>query len=85
MLACFSADPNRTAETYKTVHRTLQGTSLVVRAGALVVGGIFQLSLVGYLIGAGICVAAAASSTAGLGWASYYYFIDEKSPEEHEK
>lgn len=85
MLACFSIDPNRTSETYKTVHRTLQGSSLVIRAGALVVGGIFQLSAIGYLIGASICVAAAASSTAGLGWACYYYFVGEKSPEELEK
>ena len=85
MLACFSVDPNRTPDTFKIVHRTLQGSSLVIRAGALVVGGIFQLSLVGYLIGAGICVAAAGASTAGLGWSCYYYFINETLPEEHKK
>ena len=85
MLACFSIDPTRTPDTFKTVHRAFQGASLGVRAAALFVGGIFQLSLVGYLVGSSICVATAALSTGTLGWASYYYFIGESSPEEQDK
>lgn len=85
MLACFSVDQNRTPETFKTVHRTLQVSSLAIRAGSLFVGGVFQLSLVGYLIGSSICVATAATSTAALGWACYYYFVNETPPKEHKK
>jgi uncharacterized protein (DUF697 family) len=69
MLACFSIDPSRTPDTFKTVHRLQQGTSFVIRAGALFIGGVFQLSLVGYLVGSSICVATAATSTAAVGWA----------------
>ena len=85
MLACFSIDSSRTPDTYKTVHRALQTSSLVIRVGALAVGGVFQLSIIGYLVGTSICVAAAASSTAALGWACYYYFVGEITPEEHQE
>jgi uncharacterized protein (DUF697 family) len=76
MLACFSVDPSRTADSFKAVHRIQQGASIAIRTGALFVGGVFQLSVVGYLIGSGICVAAAATSTAAIGWACYFYFVD---------
>ena len=85
MLASLSIDPTRTPDTFKTVHRAIQCASLGVRAAALFVGGIFQLSVVGYLVGSSICVATAASSTAALGWASYYYFTGEASSKEHDK
>jgi uncharacterized protein (DUF697 family) len=75
MLACFSIDPSRTADSFKTVHRVQQGASIAIRTGALLVGGVFQLSVVGYLIGSGICVATAASSTAVIGWTCYFYFV----------
>ncbi|CAF3473296.1 unnamed protein product [Rotaria socialis] len=76
MLACFSIDPNRTANAFKAVHRIQQTANLAIRVGALFIGGVLQLSIVGYFIGAGICVATAATSTAALGWASYFYFVD---------
>lgn len=79
MLACFSIDQNRTPDTFKSVHRALQSTSLIIRTGAFILGGIFQLSLIGYLIGSGVCVVAAASSTASVGWACYKYFTDGTS------
>jgi GTPase Era involved in 16S rRNA processing/uncharacterized protein (DUF697 family) len=76
MLACFSVDPSRTADSFKTVHRVQQGASVAIRTGALFVGGVLQLSLVGYFIGSGICVAAAATSTAAIGWTCYFYFVE---------
>ncbi|CAF1939646.1 unnamed protein product [Rotaria magnacalcarata] len=76
MLACFSIDPNRTPNTFKAVHRIQQTASIAIRAGALFIGGALQLSLVGYFIGTSICVVTAATSTAALGWASYFYFVD---------
>lgn len=85
MLACFSVYPNRTPETFKRLHGAFQVSSLVVRAVGLFAGGIFQLSLVGYFIGSGICVAAAATSTAALGWACYYYFVEKTEPDEHKE
>lgn len=85
MLACFSIDPARTPDTFKTVHRAVQGANLGLRAAALFVGGIFQLSVIGYLIGSSICVGTATVSTAALAWASYYYFIGEASPEKHDE
>ena len=85
MLACFSVDQNRTPETFKTVHRTLQASSVAIRMGSLFVGSVFQLSLVGYLIGSSICVATAVTSTAALGWACNYYFVNETPPKEHKK
>lgn len=75
MLACFSVDPSRTPDTFKTLHRAQQMSSLGIRAAALMVGGVFQLSLVGYVVGSAICTVVASSSTAVMGWASYYYFI----------
>lgn len=77
MLACFSIDPERTPDQFKVVHKAQTMSSLVVRTVALMVGGVFQLSIVGYLIGSGICVVAASSTTAILGWKCYYYFVDK--------
>ena len=74
MLACFSVDPNRTPDSFKTVHRAQQLTSIGIRGAALFVGGALQLSVVGYLVGSAICAATAFSSTAIIGWASYCYF-----------
>ena len=85
MLACLSTDPNRTPDTFDKEHAIATRMTFVVRAGASIVGAIFQLSLIGYFVGSGVCVTAAASSTAALGWTSYYYFIGETSPEEHEE
>ncbi|CAF1468334.1 unnamed protein product [Rotaria sordida] len=76
MLACFSVDPSRTPDSFKTVNRIHQGTSLAIRTGALFVGSVFQLTLVGYLLDSGICVFAGAMSTAAVGWACYFYFVD---------
>jgi GTPase Era involved in 16S rRNA processing/uncharacterized protein (DUF697 family) len=76
MLACFSVDPSRTPDSFKIVHRTFQGVGLGIRAGALFIGGAFQLSIVGYLVGSAICVAASSSSTATLGWLCYRYFTE---------
>ena len=74
MLACFSVDPNRTPDSFKTVHRAQQLTSIGIRGAALFVGGALQLSVIGYLVGSAICVATASSSTAIMGWACYLYF-----------
>ncbi|CAF4196841.1 unnamed protein product, partial [Rotaria sordida] len=76
MLACFSVDPKRTSNSFKTVHCVQQGASVAIRAGALIIGGVFQLSVVGYLIGSSVCVVTASASTAALGWACYWYFVD---------
>jgi uncharacterized protein (DUF697 family) len=77
MLACFSINTQRTADTFQTVHRVGSIANLAVRAVALVIGGVLQLSVVGYLMGAGICVTAASSTTAILGWACYKYFVEK--------
>jgi uncharacterized protein (DUF697 family) len=77
MLACFSINPQRTADTFQTVHRAGSIANLAVRAVALVIGGVLQLSVVGYLMGAGICVTTASSTTAILGWACYKYFVEK--------
>jgi uncharacterized protein (DUF697 family) len=79
LLACFSVDPSRTPDAFKALHCVHQVASLGIRAGALFVGGVFQLSVVGYLIGSSICVATATTSTAALGWESYFYFADQIS------
>ena len=75
MLACFSINPSRTPESFKTLHGAQQLSSLGIRAVALLVGGVFQLSFVGYVVGSAICTVAASSSTAVMGWACYHYFI----------
>ncbi|CAF5015828.1 unnamed protein product, partial [Rotaria sp. Silwood1] len=51
MLACFSADSSRTLNSFKAMHCIRQGTSLATRTSALFVGGLFQLTPVGYSIG----------------------------------
>ncbi|CAF1219233.1 unnamed protein product [Rotaria sordida] len=76
MLACFSVDPNRTPDSFKAVNRIHQGVSIAIRTGSLFIADIFQLTLVGYSIGSGICVFAGAMATTSLGWSCYFYFID---------
>ncbi|CAF1664981.1 unnamed protein product [Adineta ricciae] len=79
MLACFSIDSSRTPDSFKAVHCVHQVASLAIRTGALFVGGVFQLTTVGYLIGSSLCVATAATSTTVLGWAAYSYFTNKIS------